>query len=431
MRLMEENRENEVDLDHLSRCSHINASRIPTLHPEIFEVNDFYQGGAKLNNDEMYAYRQVDISQLLSLHNRNRFQCLVGPPGVGKTTLSKRLAKNLTYRLSIHLKFSEINYSNSLTLQELLLNKKFARFGFTREKCQKVFSWILSNQSNCLLVLDGLDQAQFDLCDEPADEDFNESLSVNTIIACLFKKIFLPQVRVIVTSRPHALLPLHHSLRPDNVYQLLGLSPEDTATLLQYFAGDRFESLSLKLQQLSPELEDLCRCPLLLQLFFLSQVNPSKSIGEATTMTRIFFTVLENFLHSKHNRAKFQKVQIKLARLAYNTFIDNQIMITWADVAKEGLEEKEIHDLIVIIPGYEGMSFQVLDLEKTLFFSHQLFHEYYCALHVFSMTDKDFQRFLVQTNGNKNFFEVKKFLFGLVYDVNKDKGKWYCLVISC
>ena len=286
-----------------------------------------------------------------------------------------------------------------------------------------MFSWILANQSKCLLVLDGLDQAQFDLSDEPTDENHDARLSVKTIIACLFKKTFLPQVRIIVTSRPHALLPLHHSLRPEHIYQLQGLSQKDTATLLRCFVGNQFESLSFKLKELGSELQDLCRCPLLLQLFILSQIKPSKFIGEATTMTRIFATVLENFQHSKHNRAKFQKVQVKIARLAYNTFINNQITITWEDVKKVGLKESEIHDLIIVIPGYEGMSFQVLDLEKTLFFSHQLFHEYYCALHLCNVTDEDFRNFLVETKYKDNFDVVKKFLFGLIYDVNKSRSK--------
>ena len=422
---MEENRENEIDLDHIYRCSNINSSQIPILHPEIFEVNDFYYGGATPNN--WSTHHQVGAYQLLSPDNTNRFQCLVGPPGVGKTTLSKRLVKNIVYKLSIYLRFSEINYRRDLTLQELLLNKKVFNLGFTPEKCQKAFSWILANQSKCLLVLDGLDQAQFDLKDEPVAEDYEARLNVSTIIACLFKKTFLPKVRIIVTSRPHALIPLHHLLRPDKIYQLQGLSKDDTATLLRCFAGDRFENILHKFTQLGPKVKDLCRCPSILQMFFLSQIKPSRSIGEATTLTAIFATVLENFQHSKHNRANFQKVQDKLARLAYNTFINNQIIISWADAKNEGLKENEIHDLILVIPGYEGLSFQVLDIEKTMFFSHQLFHEYYCAWHVCNMTDDHFQRFLKQTKHNRNFDEVKKFLFGLIYDVNKDQSKLFIL----
>ena len=421
VRLIKKNRENEVDLEHISWCSNVNSSQIPTLHPEIFEV-DFYQGGAKFEYQHS-ADRQVSFDQLLSLDHRHRFQCLVGPPGVGKTTLSKRLAKNQTYKLSIHLRFSEINYSNKLTLQELLLNKKFTKFGITLNICQKAFSWILANPSKCLLVLDGLDQAQFDLKKEPAHEDHNERLTVSTIIACLFNKTFLPQVRIIVTSRPHALNSLHHSLRPDNIYQLQGLSQDDTATLLRCFAGDRFEALWSQLNQMGPKLKDLCRSPLILQMFFLSQINPSENIGEATTLTEIFATVLENFQHSKHNRAEFQKVQEKLARLAHKTFMKNQITITWEDLKKEDLDENEIHDLIIVIPGHRGMSFRVLDVEKTLYFSHQLFHEYYCAWHVCNITDEEFREFLEQTKTDENFDEVKRFLFGLICEVNKGQRK--------
>ena len=152
--MMEKNRENEMDLEHISWCSDVNSSEIPILHPKILEI-DFYRGGAKFNHQHS-ADRQITFDQLLSLGNRRRFQCLVGPPGVGKTTLSKRLAKNQTYKLSIHLKVSEINYSDKLTLQELLLNKKFTKFGISPEIFQKAFSWILKNPSKCFWCSTGL-----------------------------------------------------------------------------------------------------------------------------------------------------------------------------------------------------------------------------------------------------------------------------------
>ena len=418
---MEENRENEVDLEHISWSSNINPSQIPILHPKIFQINDFYRGGGKLSNQPS-AHDRVNVNQLLSLDNTNRFQSLVGPPGVGKTTLSKRLVKLSTFKLSIHLKFTEINYGKDQTLQELLLNK-FVNLRFTPEKCEKVFSWILANQSKCLLVLDGLDQVQLDLKDELKAKDHNARLDVCTIIGCLLKRTFLPQVRIIVTSRPHALISLHHLLRPSKVYQLEGLSKDDTAQLLRCFAGHRFEDMSRQFYQMDPKLKDLCRNPLILQMFYLSQISPSESVGEATTLTRIVATVLEKFQHSKHNRAEFQEVQEKLARIAYNSFINNQIMITWENVKKEGLDESKIHDLIVAIPGYKGKSDKVFDSTKKIYFLHQLFHDYYCALHVCSITDEEFRGFLEQTKKHRNFDEVKRFLFGLVYDVKKNQSK--------
>ena len=420
--LIERNRGQAVDLDHIPANARPNASTIPVLHPQMFEINNFYQ---RRNNPYSPTLRgqEVRFHNLLSRDNSDRFACLVGPPGVGKTTLSKRLVKNQVYELSLRLNFASINYSNNLTLQELLLNKQFVKFGFSAMKCQKVFSWIIENQSEFLLVIDGLDQAQFNIVREPPDETHDARLSISTIIACLFKKIFLPNVRIIVTSRPHAVLDLHHSQRPGAVYQLEGLSDGDTDILLQFLSGDRYGQFSSNMKKLGPELKSLCACPLLLHMFVLSQLAPSETFGEAKTMTRIFATVLENLQLSKHVRTDLHEIHVKVARLAYKTFINNQILITWKQVTDEGLTKEEIQDLIITVPGREGIAFRVLDANKLLYFSHQMFHEFYCAWHICNnLSNEGCRQFLQSTRRNDNFIVVKKFFYGLAYDIDRNQG---------
>ena len=388
----------------------------------MFEIKQFFQNRYDPTNLQQRG-QEVQFDDLLSSDNPIRFACLVGPPGVGKTTLSKRLANNSVYELSLRLNFASINYKEKLTLQELLLKNQFDNFGFSVEKCQQVFFWITNNQSKCLLVIDGLDQAQFKIDEQPPKESCHSRLNVSSIIACLFGKIFLPNVRLIVTSRPHAVLDLHYSQRPDTVYQLEGLSDENTNELLQFLSGDRYEEFSLNLKKLGPELESLCSCPLLLQMFVLSQLDPSETIGEAKTITRMFATVLENLQLSKHVKTDFQEIRTKLARLAFNTFMNNQILITWEQVSDEGLTQEEIQDLIVTVPGCDKMAFKVLDANKLLYFSHQMIHEYYCALHLWeSLSCKDFRQFLKESKGKEQFIIVRKFLYGLAYDIDCNQG---------
>ena len=388
----------------------------------MFEIKHFFQSRNDPTNLQQRG-QEVKFDRLLSSDNSIRFACLVGPPGVGKTTLSKRLSNNSVYELSLLLNFASMNYSEKLTLQELLLKNQFANFGFSVEKCQQVFSWIINNQSKCLLVIDGLDQAQFKIDEQPPKESYNSRLNVSTIIACLFKKIFLPNVRIIVTSRPHAVLDLHYSQRPDVVYQLEGLSDENTDKLLQFLSGDRYEEFSSNLKKMGPEFQSLCSCPLLLQMFVLSQLALSETIGEAKTITRMFATVLENLQTSKHVKIDFYEIRTKLARLAFNTFMNNQILITWKQVSDEGLTQEKIQDLIVTVPGCNNMAFKVLDTNKLLYFSHQMIHEYYCALHLWeSLPCKEFLQFLKEKEHNKQFIIVRKFLYGLAFDIDCNQG---------
>ena len=393
------------------------------VHPKIFKIKDFYRAC----NDPINILQrgqEVLFEDLLSPDNTNRFSCIVGPLGAGKTTFSNRLAKNEVYELSLHLNFASINYSNPLTLQELLLDKQFANFDFSAEKCQRVFSWIIKNQAKCLLVIDGLDQAQFEIDYQPPNQTYATSLSVSTIIACLFKKIFLPNVRIIVTSRSHAILDLHHSQRPNDVYQLVGLSEENTDKLLRFLSGERYDRFSSTLEKLGPELKSLCACPLLQQMCILSQLNPTVAIGETKTITRMFATMLVKLQLSKGFKTDLNKIHDKLASLAYKTFRDNKVLITWKQMSDENLTEKEIQDLIVTVPGSEEVAFNMLDTNKLLYFSHQIIHEYYCAWYVCNnLSDEDFCKFLRTTKKDNRFIIVRKFVCGLVFDIDRHKGK--------
>ena len=70
--MLEENRENEVNLEHISWYSDINPSQISTLHSEIFTKINICQRGAKLSK-QLPTNRPVIVEQLLSLDDTNRF----------------------------------------------------------------------------------------------------------------------------------------------------------------------------------------------------------------------------------------------------------------------------------------------------------------------------------------------------------------------
>ncbi|XP_076809429.1 NACHT, LRR and PYD domains-containing protein 12-like [Clavelina lepadiformis] len=422
----EQKKHREADLRPQAGIN-VPLQNFPVVHPNLAEVT-FYQGGAAPkqkryvpSTDDLKGIsheRSIDFDDLV--RSDKRYTGMIGNPGAGKSTLSKRLAKTEEYT-TFHVKFSDLPGRREFTLREMLIDNNY--INLDDETCKHSFEWVKNNQSHCLIIFDGLDQANWAFKEEVAKLSYHTKQSVQNIIANIFNKHYLPDVKIIITSRPHSMLNLPHSLQPNRTIFIRDLSYDDMKTLFYAYTGTRADELWFQLSQNAPAVFSLCYNPLLLQLVITASLNPSKDVGEITTTTRVFATVLEGLRRSDNTKPRdIAGLILQISKLAYNATKKSTVVITPTEMEEEGLSSDDVQDIIVALHAYVGFSQRVFDGDQKYFFSHQMFQECFTARYIISQMSLDeFMSFVAnEAFADEKWSVVRRFICGLLVDMLRD-----------
>ncbi|CAK8687611.1 unnamed protein product [Clavelina lepadiformis] len=422
----EQKKHREADLRPQAGIN-VPPQNFPVVHPNLAEVK-FYQGGAAPKQETFVAStdhlkgisheRSIDFDDLVK--SDKRYTGVIGNPGAGKSTLSKRLAKTEEFT-TFHINFKDLPDDDKLTLPEMLININYPNLD--EETWKNAFEWVKNNQSQCLLVFDGLDQADFTFKKKFAKRTYDTKQSVQNIIAGLFNKKYLPGVKIIITSRPHSMLNLPHSLQPKRTIFIRDLSYDNMKSLFYAYTGTHAKSLWFQLSQNAPVVFSLCYNPLLLQLVIAASLNPSKDVGEITTTTRVFATVLEGLRRSDNTRhSDITALTQQISRLAYNATKKSTVVITPTEMKEELPSTDDVQDIIVALHAYSGLSQRVFDGDQKYFFSHQMFQECFTAWYFISqMSLAEFQIFVTnEAFADEKWSVIRRFICGLLIDMLRD-----------
>ncbi|CAK8680964.1 unnamed protein product [Clavelina lepadiformis] len=400
---------------------------IPVVHPIIHEINCYDKDTVPV--DERYEpkgpnelfknkiKKEVGFQNLLD--QKGKFISIVASAGSGKTVFSLRLAKAFSelQRLCIHMKLMDANYEQPLTLRQLLLENIFP--GHSEEFYTACFSWMQKNTDKIVLILDGLDQAQYSLEKISPKINYNACVPVKDLVFNLCRKHFFPNSLLIITSRPHAVLYLPEPARPQVTYALGDLSLEDTEALFLAFAD---EDLWRKNKKSSNQMLSMCRNPLMLQMIISSNIHPSEDIGDASTPTRLFATVMENLKGSRNIRfpKTMDELVLKLQVLAFDATKNHKVVVTDEQLKDAEIDPTTVHDIIVQLHAPKrSVNCNLFEGSPTKFyFCHQTFQEHLTASYVvYGMPLEEFQDFVETSLFQEHWAVVRRFICGLLFDL--------------
>ncbi|XP_076811571.1 NACHT, LRR and PYD domains-containing protein 3-like isoform X3 [Clavelina lepadiformis] len=399
---------------------------IPPVHPSISEITFFEKDKVPADEEydpddhkELYSNKiitQVQFQDLLKL--KSKFISIIGRAGSGKTVLSKKLTKAFSpsHRVCIHRKFMDMNNKQPLTLRKLFLDNMIP--GQDEKVYENAFNWLKKNDEKLILVLDGFDQAEYTLDKKCSTINYDECVPEKQLIHNLFIKHLFPNSLLVVTSRPHAVLYLPEAARPQVTYALGDLSLEDTKELFLAFAD---EELWRKIKKSSNQILSMCRNPLMLQMIISSNIHPSEDIGDASTPTRLFATVMKNLTYS-HN-FQFPETMDELARklqiLAFAATKHRKVVLTAKELRDGGVDPTTIHDIVVQLHCHRRpINSRLLEGNTKFFFCHQTFQEHLTASYVvYGMPLEEFQDFVETSLFQKHWIVVKRFVCGLLFDL--------------
>ncbi|CAK8680967.1 unnamed protein product [Clavelina lepadiformis] len=401
-------------------------TEIPPVHPVISEIV-FYEKDKDPadeeydpdDNKELYSNKiitQVQFQDLLKLESK--FISIIGRAGSGKTVLSKKLTKafSSSHRVCIHIKFMDINNKQPLTLRKLFLDNMIP--GQDEKVYENAFNWLKKNDEKLILVLDGFDQAQYTLDENCTKINYDDWVPEKQLIHNLFIKHLFPNSLLVVTSRPHAVLYLPEPARPQVTYALGDLSFEDTKELFLAFAD---EDLWRKINTTSSQMLSMCRNPLMLQMIISSNIDPSEDIGDASTPTRLFATVMNNLTYSRN--FQFTETMDKLARklqvLAFAATKHGKVVLTAKELRDGGVDPATIHDIVVQLHCHRRpINSRLFEGNTKFFFCHQTFQEHLTASYVvYGMPVEEFQDFVETSLFQKHWIVVKRFVCGFLFDL--------------
>ena len=326
----------------------------------------------------------VDMSGIFEPHENcpnPRIVLIEGDPGMGKTTYCNKLAFDwatrktgkdfLTFKLVLLLRCCDINSNlrDAIATQVLPLD-------ITEQEREKFFDFIKHNQSNVLLVLDGLDELQSGKLPELQD-----------IIRG--KSTMLHKCPLVVTARYEAGIEVMEYC--DTLLEIQGFTTTDASEFIKKFFEDKGEQGAKTAQNLLDKLEEdqslkeLITNPLNAALICLLCEDSEGKLPESKT--KLYWEIVEDVLRrykkkknlpeTSKNVIEEHKSQLKqLGLIAWNALLEN----------KKFVEKNQLESHTDDVPGFGFLKWQRGSSRRKphpqYSFVHKSFEEWFASFYL-------------------------------------------------
>ncbi|XP_078494102.1 NACHT, LRR and PYD domains-containing protein 14-like [Ciona intestinalis] len=348
---------------------------------------------------------------------------VVGPPGVGKTTLSKMMVNQILKHeflpdteFPFFIKVKDIDFNTKMTLLEFLTTNSRVKVNYTEEESKAVIAF-LHNNPNVAIFFDGLDEAstkKFAMFSHVCK--LNGKSKPVDIMKNLFNFTLLPKAKIVVTSRPGSMYKLHPDYRPDSIFEVLGLLEEAKNNLGTQICGEKYPAIKKILDQ-QPNLAHLCYLPVNFILIVFCLLSNEGS--DIKTMTQVLIFSMTRFVESSHLKGEvpLDKVgveMVKLARLAYKGLQQRKLVFEKSDFDDVELADEMVTNFFhTYVDKSSGLRMKILEGNKRSYFTHLTWQEFYAAVYLMLFVSyREFKQ-LKSTFKDTQWSVVVKFMFGI------------------
>ena len=292
---------------------------------------------------------KVEYGSIMSLVKKHRLVVISGAPGTGKTTLTKKLCKEVSrdmashgYKLVVKVELRDlvplVQVPSSFELKQLMY--LFESVGDV-EIGRVVGRMKATCGADTLLILDGYDELPHDL---------RHSTFFVNLLSPHSRKSPLRKSHIILTSRSIVMSEIHHHFKSAEVplvnIEVLGFTSEQIQHFIdQYFEEEGKSELSAKLSaklDVLPHIKGLCSIPVVLSIIsrvFLSRKDLPPTLTQlynefvCETLSSMF-PGLQSTLELSVQDHDFHK----LCEVAYECTMQQKLIFTASDLM--GLQEK-------------------------------------------------------------------------------------------
>ncbi|XP_077970729.1 uncharacterized protein LOC120327806 isoform X2 [Styela clava] len=410
-------------------------------NPRVRELSHFFSGemapkkkeyrkevGFSVSKEFGSEGNLVDLKQILQSLNSNKYRyiAIVGQAGSGKTTFVERMVRDVAesnnlcgdrssldqterrYEIIYFVFIRDLLDSESINAKDLLFGNIIT--DLSEESQQYGYEWIIENQEKVIFFFDGLDQATWSLGGHHPKINHKEKASTATVMYNVITGHLFPRVQKVMSSREHCIAPLTGDLRPQLIYALIGLSPDDVKSLFIALLGDIGQKQWDRMCSTSPAIIPLSSVPVFsIYNAIVQKFNPE---NPPDTMTGVMLEILDILLKSPHVRNK--QVLHKLKEMAFRAMSEGRVVFTKNELKKFGIDPDSIQDLVIEVPGRTRTSHCLLEGTQQIYFSHQVIEENLAAMFVSEMGVREFEEFVNEFIHQDHWSVVRKFLCGIL-----------------